>query len=822
MVAEVFRNKANWLNRYKCLLFILFTYSCHWSEKNEKSVLLDMDWSNSSWIGAEMDTILSDSLRYQNEMGPIFRRDLEVASHLVSARLYISSAGYYHATINGEKIGKNYLDPAWSDFSKRIYYSDYDISKNLKVGKNCIGVALGNGFYNSLPMKMWGHLNLRDVLPTGEPVFIAKVILKYRNGLVEEIVTDSSWKYYNGPTVRNNVYLGEVYDARREVKGWDTGYFNDNQWNNAKISQGPGGKLQKTFFPSIQITRTISPISINPSSNNKFVIDMGENFTGTYRINLRGKVNDTITLRFGERIYDNGELNPMTTVAGQIKEKGKGGPGAPSIAWQSDSYIFGSDSDVWFSPKFTFHTYRYIELSGLTYCPIKQEVQGLAFNTNVIENGTFSCSSELINSIQVASTRTFLSNLIGVQSDCPAREKFGYGGDINATSEAFIYNFDMKDFYKKTVYDWKDAIRDSVFIDTAPYVGLEYCGLSWESAFLITQYNLYLYYNDTSLVEEMYCTDLDWMDKVSRLNPNGVVTSGLADHEAIVSSSVELIGTSHYLKCARIMKEFAEHMRDVANVIHFGKLVDKLEKILLNQFWKNKPETNINRQTVYATLLYYDVIPENEIENASKLLLESLSTRFSGHFTTGIFGTKYILEALSKSGNVNRVYEIVNSKIYPGWGYMIDQGATTLWETWKESDDTYSNCHPMFGSVSEWFYRWLGGIRPDKNSPGFEHFIINPSIPDGLDYVNTCYMSPYGKIISNWKKLNNGQIKYDLEIPIGSSANLILRNDKAQTYRIVKNRDHDYSSRFINGASGVDLRLTEGRYIIIQSSVPDN
>ena len=214
---------------------------------------------------------------------------------------------------------------------------------------------------------------------------------------------------------------------------------------------------------------------------------MGENFTGLYRILLKGERGDTITMRFGERIYDDGTLNPMTTVAGQIKKSGTGGPGAPDIAWQEDKYIFGNKTEIWYSPLFTFHTYRYMEISGLKNQPNLTDIEGLIINTNVEDAGNFISSSDLVNSIQSAVESTFLANLISVQSDCPAREKFGYGGDLNATSEAFIYNFNMQEFYRKTIYDWVDAINDSCFVDTAPFVGIQYCGLSWESAFLITQ-----------------------------------------------------------------------------------------------------------------------------------------------------------------------------------------------------------------------------------------------------------------------------------------------------------------------------------------------
>ena len=248
----------------------------------------------------------------------------------------------------------------------------------------------------------------------------------------------------------------------------------------------PGGQLQKAFFPPVQITEKIKPVEISSPEPDVFVVDMGVNFTGTYKIKLKGNIGDTISFRFGERIYNDGKLNPMTTVIGQIKKKGVGGPGAPDVAWQTDSSIIGENSDTWFQPEFTYHTYRYMEIKGLDKKPNISDIEGLAMNTNVVDQNSFSSSSNLLNSIQEITERTLLSNLISVQSDCPAREKFGYGGDLNATSESFIYNFDMQDFYRKTIYDWTDAMNDSTFVDTAPFAGVKYCGISWESVYLTT------------------------------------------------------------------------------------------------------------------------------------------------------------------------------------------------------------------------------------------------------------------------------------------------------------------------------------------------
>jgi alpha-L-rhamnosidase len=770
--------------------------------------LKDAHWITDARVWPENDADM-----YGDLPAPLFRKEFTVKKEIRSAVLYITAAGYYTAFVNGQKTGRNYLDPAWTDYSKRIYYTEYDITTDLKEGLNCIGTTLGNGFYNPLPLRMWGRRNMREELPVGKPAFIARLVIEYKSGEKEEIISDHSWSHSYGAIRKNNVYTGEVYDGNYESDGWNLADYNDSAWEPAVISDGPAGKLQKAYFPPIRVTDTIIPVAVKSPSEGKYVMDMGVNFTGLYRIKMRGQKGDTVTFRFGERLFDNGELNPMTQVCGQIKSKGMGGPGAPDIAWQTDTYIFGDKQEVWYTPTYTYHIFRYMEVTGLKYKPDITDAEGIALNTNVETTGSFASSSGLLNSIQNATRLTFLDNLVSVQSDCPGREKFGYGGDLNATSESFIFNFDMQSFYRKTVYDWVDAMNDTSFIDTAPFVGIVYCGISWESAFLITQYKLLLYYNDIGLIKELYDLDLKWMEKAARLHPEGIVKSGLADHEALQNVPVELIGTTHYLDCARIMARFAAIMNDPENENRFSRLAQKLEGIMLDRYWNNPVPDTINKQTVFATLLYYDILPESERAAAADSVMAAVKKAPAGHFTTGIFGTKYILEALSAGGKVNDVFTVVNSTEYPGWGHMIDRGATTIWETWKESDNVYSNCHPMFGTVSEWYFRWLGGIQPDADHPGFARFNLFPNIPDGLDYIKCSYSSPFGTIVSNWEKKGADHQVYEITVPDGTLASVRITMNDNQSVKITREQEPDYEPVHEDEAAN-RFRLKPGKYLI--------
>jgi alpha-L-rhamnosidase len=801
------------------------------------------NFASAQWISDQSQIYIADSLLYGDFPAPLFRKTFSTTNKVNKATLFITAAGYYCAYINGSELDQNYCDPAWTDFSKRIYYAEYDITNQLNSTINTIGVTIGNGFYNPLPMKMWGYLNLRKYLTIGQPMFIANIRLEYDNGKTENISTDKSWKFAYGPLIRNNVYFGEIYDARKEIQDWDKTSFNDTDWKQANERVGPSGKLQKTFFPYIQEIDVKKPIQISEQKGKKYLVDMGVNFTGTFKIKMHGQRGDTIRFRFGERIYPNGEINTLTAVAGQLKEKGKGGAGAPDLAEQMGVYIFGNNKDVWYSPIFSFRVYRYMEISGMKYQPSKDDIQGIALSTNVEHKNSFSCSSKLINSIQDASRRTFLSNLMSVQSDCPGREKFGYGGDLYTSDEAFITNFNMQTFYHKVLYDWVDAVNDSDFIDTAPFNGMKFCGISFEASTIELQDKLLKYYADTTFIREMYDFDLRWMKKVERIYPKGIVEKGLGDHESLVNVPVQLIGTASYLNAAQIMVKIASMMGDSQNKTHFEQLESIIKSKLLELYWNNTstdyinqqsreasivyinllPEKEkakelerlkntkelFNKQTLYAVFLYFDILPEKDKKVALDSLLKAIDKAPAGHFTTGIFGTKYILEALSKNGYVDKVFNIVNSTTFPGWGFMVDHGATTLWETWKESDNVYSNCHPMFGSVSAWFYRYLAGIRPNLDNPGFKAFTIAPTIPSDLSHVNCEYNSPYGKIISNWKKEKNGNLIFNIEIPKGSIATIILPVKMTTEIKV-----QDQISKKTSKKSTKIFDLTSGEYII--------
>jgi alpha-L-rhamnosidase len=511
---------------------------------------------------------------------------------------------------------------------------------------------------------------------------------------------------------------------------------------------------------------------------------MGVNFTGWIRLNLDVPRGTELKLRFGELLYPDGTLNPMTSVCGQIKGTRKtpdgqivpiGGPGAPEIAWQADTYIAGGNGPEVYTPRFTFHAFRYVELTGLPGTATREMMEGLRLQTDLEPVGEFSCSNPLLNRIQQMCRRTFISNVMSVQSDCPHRERFGYGGDLVTTAEAFMMNYDMARFYAKAVWDWHDSARpDGMLTDTAPFVGIQYCGVGWAMAHPLTQLELYRYYGDRRIIEQQYATSKRWFDRVASRNEDHIIKKGLSDHESLEKTPAPQLVTPLYCESARLLGRMAQILGREDESRHYRELAQAIRSAYRDRFLE--PDTgrfSPGTQAAQAFALYLDMAEPADRKTSLAYLIDDIQVQRQGHLSTGIFGTKYALDVLAQENRAQVAYDIVNRTGFPGWGHMLAHDATTLWEHWEYSDNTFSHNHPMFGSVSGWFYHWLGGIQPAPDAVGFDRIVIRPQFIDDLSWVRCSYRSIRGLIRSHWQR-EGKQVKLSLEIPVHASATVIL------------------------------------------------
>ena len=739
----------------------------------ETAMLDNSDWK-ASWIGDGSKQFERDEDFYNDDPMPLFRKTISVGKQIKTARLYICGLGYYEAFINGKKVGDNMLDPGWTAHKAQALYVVHDVTGMLQKGHNVAGVMLGNGWYNPLPMRLFRQYNLRDVQQTGRPVVKAQLLISYTDGSSETICTDETWKTAPGPIIRNNVYLGEHYDARKEIKNWNKTGINEAGWKNAVLSNGPDGQLSVQMQPPVKIGDVVKAVRVYEHKPGVYIVDMGINFAGVARIKVKGPKGTKINIRYGENIHPDGSLNWYTTTAGYIKSLWNlsGGPGAPADAYQEDQYILKGDGNEIYTPRFTFHGFRYLEITGWPGKPDVNNFEGLRMYADLKTNGEFVCSNDMFNQLHEVTMRTFLSNVFSVQSDCPGREKMGYGGDIVATAESFIYNFDMGNFYRKTVRDFiNDQIPEGGMTEIAPHTGIALNSigdgsgpLGWQLAFPYTLKQLYDFYGDKRIIESNYPAFVRQMEFINSKAIQNLFHWDIGDHEALDPRAEAFSACAFYYEHARLITEFAKILEKTEDAKKYGALCERIKGAIVRKYYiPNTGRFDNATQAAQAFALYYGLSPDPK---ASLDVLMKEYERHNWHVSTGIFATKMAFDVLRETNNNEVAYRVANQRDFPGWGYMIAEGATTLWELWAYPDHASQN-HPMFGSTEEWFYRSLLGINAAK--PGFKEIIIKPQPAGDLKWAKGSYQSIRGKIVSDWK-IEGDTYSLSVEIPANTTA----------------------------------------------------
>ena len=652
-----------------------------------------------AWIGDGRPELEGEAF-YADEGAPVFRAEFSAAGDV---KIDIAVAGYYWISVNGTRlsdVSKTSLMPLWSPYDETVYSESHKVPSSLvkaPPAQNEIAVALGNGWYNFPPLAFWGHRIFRNELAHGRPCFKLEVNGKPLKG----------WKWKESRIVSNHLHLGTVEDRTRSC----------GEWKDAVEVAGPKGRIVPRTAPAIDIVRTIKGKSKWLVPGKVQVIDWGENVSGIPNFAFPAtKKGDLIEIVYGERLNTNGTVNVLTQTAGQIK-RGNGGPGAPRVAAQRDALVCGETSDGTekFTPEFTWHVCRYAEVRGCgellaPECATLDVIASKVVDTPLAASFRKGKNDDFTRLHEVC-RRTFLANLIGVQSDCPGRERLGYGGDIVATCDAFALNWDMREFYLKTLQDFADeAAKDGWLTETAPYVGINSAGfggrsgpISWTLGVPVLIDCLIRHYGDKRGLK-YYPVCANYIKLVDGKHPDGIIPKCIGDHEALVRAPDSFTATAHWHEFVRLTARFADMLGKTEDGAELKKLALKIRKAFVEKWMKDGLAAN-GSQSAQAMALYLGLVPEKDVPAAEKILVENIKEK-GYSLDTGIFSTRYALMYLSEHGYDEIAEKIVLNRKFPGWLYMLDCGATTIWETWKESDNIYSNCHPMFGSVDEWMLRF--------------------------------------------------------------------------------------------------------------------
>lgn len=764
----------------------------------EMALLNESNWK-AKWIGIKE---LQNAKVYQKNPTSYFRKEFTLKSKIQNGRAYISGLGYYELYINGKKVGDHVLSPNQTNYdrrqvkkfddkrignmSTRVLYETYDISSYLNEGENVAAVILGNGWY--FRSEREEYLPLSYDLPR----FIAQIEIRNSDGTNQMIISDETWKESKGPLVENSIYYGEVYDARLEEPGWNKQGFDDSKWKQAKVVRAPEGKLCAQMSPPDRVVGTIQPVKITTPQKGIYKYDFGTMFSGWVKLKVKGKRGTKLKMTFFE---DNGNTYEQT-----------------------DTYILkGKGLEEW-QPRFTWHAFRYVEVSGSPVPLMLDNLEGKVVHTDVKSAGTFESSNKLFNRILTDYKKTQLDNMHGgVPSDCPHRERRGYTGDGQISAQAAIYDFNMSAFYTKWLNDIADAQNKKTgYVPyTAPYQSGG-GGTPWGSAYIIIPWYMYLYYGDVAVLEKHYEGMKHYAEYLkTQTDKEGlIIENNLGEWVPPAKTEIppSFVSSAYYYYDLTLMSNIAKILNKDLDETSFTKLAKAVKRSFNKRYLnQDKFSYSIGWQGANVFPLAFDLVPEELTEKVFKNLVKNIETNAKGHFDTGMMGTPYVLEVLTKYGRPDLAYTVMNRRDYPSFGYNIERGATTLWETWTGKD---SHSHPMFGSVCAWFYQGLGGINPDPQNPGFKHTIIKPNIVNELDFVNVSYHSVYGEIKSNWE-LKNGDLKLKVVVPPNITASVFIPGSD------IKNVSSDNSDVVPAGVENNLIRyeIPSGEYTFISKNI---
>lgn len=776
-----------------------------WSEINTWSMTLlnPSDWK-ATWIGEKKLSNPGETNNGKTRLAARYlRKEFKVDKEIKRAILYISGLGSSESYINGKLISEDIFAPNPSWYPNRVYYNVYDVTNLLSKDQNTIGIALGNGRY----------FNVRDLQQT-YPSLLAQLEIEYTDGTRTDLVSDTSWKVTSkGPIVANNEFDGEEYDARLELKGWNTNGFDDSNWLTAEVMDTPAGELTVQPNPNLRIQEEIKPIGITERPEGKYIIDMGQNMVGWLAINLKGKKDQPITMKFAEILKEDGSLYLDNLRSANV----------------TDIYTPAQDGNFSWHPSFVYHGFRFVEISGLDYKPELSAFTGKVIYDKMETTGTFETSNPLVNQIYKNAYWGIRGNYRGMPTDCPQRdERHGWLGDrvTGAYGEAFIFGNAL--LYNKWLQDIEDSQSPEGSIsDVSPrYWTIYNDDVTWPAAYFYVANLLYRQYGDKSAIIRHYPSMKRWMQHMEQtaMKDNIMIKDTYGDwcmppesQELIHSQDPArktdgaILSTSMYYSLLNMMSDFARLSGHDADIPAYKELAAKMKEAYNKKFFN--PETaQYGNNTVTANILSLrlGLVPKGYEEKVFANIVEKTQKDFGGHVSTGVLGIQHLMRGLTEYGRVDMAWKIATNESYPSWGYMVKKGATTIWELWNgDTADPAMNSanHVMLlGDLIIWYYEDLAGIKCAPDAIAYKKLIMAPVFPEGLDRVSATYKSVYGEISSAWKK-DNVSFSWDITIPGNTTALVRIPKEFA-----IKHTNQPGIKKVTDTAGYTEIEIGSGTY----------
>jgi alpha-L-rhamnosidase len=740
----------------------------------EMGLLNGADWS-AQWIGAPFV-----GGPRTTSPAPHLRKEFALAKPVVTARLYATALGLYESYLNGARVGDDVLTPGWTDYTKHVQYQVYDVTAMLQPGANALGAILGDGW--AVGHVAWsGRQRYVD-----RPRLLAQLILTYLDGSIETIATDDTWKVGVGPILESDMPMGESYDARRELPGWGAPGYDDTHWWPAEVFADTGAARVATNGPRVLRHEELQPVEVREIPdfvNPRWVFDLGQNMVGWVQLRVSGLAGATVTLRYAEALNPDGTLYTASL----------------RNARNTDHYTLRGDGEEAWEPRFTFHGFRYVELSGFPGRPTLGTITGIVIHSDTPMTGTFACSDPLTNQLQHNIIWSQKGNFVDIPTDCPQRdERLGWTGDAQVFIRTAAFNMDVAGFFTKWTRDLEDAqSAEGAYPAVAPNPSVwprNDGGPAWADAGVICPWTIYLCYGDTRLLEARYESMRRFIRFLDETNHDGLRCyaeytgwRGFGDWLALDGSdgregatSKELIGTAFFAYSARLLAQIAQVLGKHEDAARYHVLTDEVRDAFRKRFVAPDGKIVGGTQTSYVLALHFDLLPAELRSVAAAELARDIERR-GNHLSTGFVGTPYINWALSEAGFLDTAYALLKQTSWPSWLYSVTQGATTIWERWDgwthdrgfQDPGMNSFNHYAYGAIGAWLYAVIGGIDLDPERPGYKHIVMRPRPGGDLTNALVELRSVYGLIRSAWT-LENGTFDWRIMIPANTTATVYV------------------------------------------------
>jgi alpha-L-rhamnosidase len=745
-----------------------------WSETAfwEMGLMSGKEWK-AKWI-----ELANDTLRYSPS--PHFRKEFNVTKKVNSARIYITSHGYYELHLNGKKVGDQVLTPGWTDYTKRLQYQVYDVTNQITSGANAIGAVLGDGWYRGT--LAWGN----NWAVYGKRLgLLMQLKITYSDGSVSNIITDETWKGFNDGAIRmNDIYNGETYDARKKVTGWNMAAFNDKAWSKVVVGKYGYENLIASEGSPVRKIQEIKPIKIFRTPKGSLVVDMGQNMVGWVRLKVKGEKGTVVKLRHAEILDKFGEFYTENL----------------RVAKCQLTYTLAGTGDEIYEPRFTFMGFRYVEVSGFPGNLTADNITGIVVHSDMARTGSFESSSTLLNQLQHNIQWGQKGNFVDVPTDCPQRdERLGWTGDAQAFCRTAAFNMDVSSFFTKWLKDVAaDQKQGGEVPDVIPDILNKQGATSaqpsagWGDVAVIAPWTMYVVYGDKQILENQYPSMKAWVEYIRKMAGDGLVWKGgskygdwLFYHPPINNhpepdgyTEPDFIATAFYAYSSKLLSLAAKDLGKTDDEKTYTDLFDKIKNVFVNEYVTPAGRVGTESQTSYVLALMFDLLPDQLRQNSAQFLVNDIKSR-RNHLSTGFLGTPFICHVLTRFGFTDVAYDLLLQESYPSWLYPVKMGATTIWERWdgQKTDSTFQDPgmnsfnHYAYGAIGDWMYRITAGI--ETMGPGYKHIVIQPHPSKRLSYAKASFESSYGTIMSGWER-KDGKILLNIKIPANTSATIIL------------------------------------------------